>query len=92
MNAPDTPLSPRQFNMRLGLVLFAIYLVLYLGFVLINAFRAELMEATVWAGLNLAIVYGFALIVVALVLSLIYGFACRRETPVAATSQEEQDG
>ena len=52
--------SERQFNTRLGLILFVSYLALYLGFVLINALRAQMMETIVVAGLNLAIVYGFA--------------------------------
>ena len=79
MKTPDTANSQRQFNTRLGLILFTIYLVLYLGFVLINAFAAKLMDTIVLAGLNLAIVYGFALIVFALVLAMIYGCLCRAE-------------
>jgi uncharacterized membrane protein (DUF485 family) len=79
MKNPDSVSSPRQFNTRLGLILFAIYLVLYLGFVLINAFAAGLMDTIVLAGLNLAIVYGFALIVFAFVLAMIYGCLCRNE-------------
>ena len=79
MKSTDSVSSARQFNVRLGLILFAIYLVLYLGFVLINAFAADVMERIVLAGLNLAIVYGFALIVAALVLAMIYGLLCRTE-------------
>ena len=79
--------------MRLGLILFTIYLALYLGFVLINALNARLMETIVLAGLNLAIVYGMALIVFALVLALIYGTMCKPEPPEPtaseATDQEE---
>ena len=40
-------------------------------------FFPEKMEVTPLAGVNLAIWYGFALIVVALVLALLYGFLCR---------------
>lgn len=79
MKTNDSVSSERQFNTRLGLILFAVYLVLYLVFVLINAFAAGLMDTIVLAGLNLAIVYGFALIVIALVLALVYGVMCRRE-------------
>jgi uncharacterized membrane protein (DUF485 family) len=78
MNDPP-PSSARQFNSRLGLILFVIYLAFYLGFVLINAFAADVMETIVLAGLNLAIVYGFALIVIALLLAGIYGVMCRAE-------------
>ncbi|TWT97317.1 DUF485 domain-containing protein [Neorhodopirellula pilleata] len=61
----------------LGLALFAAYTLLYLGFVLINAFSASTMETVVFAGLNLAIVYGFGLIIAAIVLAFVYGFASR---------------
>jgi uncharacterized membrane protein (DUF485 family) len=66
-------------NARLGLVLFFIYLALYGGFVLLNTFRAQLMELTPFGGVNLAVLYGFGLIVAALVLALIYGVLCRDE-------------
>ena len=78
---PDdaNPSSARQFNTRVGLVLFAIYLALYAGFVLITAFSANTMEQVVLAGLNLAIVYGFGLIIAAVILALIYGMVCKSE-------------
>jgi uncharacterized membrane protein (DUF485 family) len=62
---------------RLGLSLFAVYLVLYGGFVLLAAFSPQWMEVTPLAGVNLAIWYGFGLIVAALVLALVYGWANR---------------
>jgi uncharacterized membrane protein (DUF485 family) len=58
---------------KLGFILFAIYLLLYGGFVALNAFLPESMEATPLAGVNVAIWYGFGLIVVAFALALIYG-------------------
>lgn len=66
-------------NARLGLKLFAVYLLLYGGFVLINTFAPETMERTPIAGINLAILYGFALIIGAAALSLLYGFLCTAE-------------
>ncbi len=80
MPAPDPISSQRRYNTRLGMVLFAIYLLLYLGFVLINAFNADLMERAVLSGLNLAIVYGFGLIIAALILALVYGAMCQEES------------
>jgi uncharacterized membrane protein (DUF485 family) len=62
---------------RLGLFLFAVYLALYSGFVLLAAFAPQAMEATPLAGVNLAIWYGFGLIAAAVVLALIYGWARR---------------
>ena len=57
---------------KLGLALFAVYLALYSTFVLINAYAPEVMERE-YGGLSLALIYGFGLIIVALVLSVIYG-------------------
>ncbi len=71
---------------RIGLVLFGVYLLLYGGFVLLNAFSPETMEATFMAGVNLAILYGFALIVTAFLLALLYGVLCGR------TESEQQTG
>ena len=56
------------------------YLIVYAGFVFLNAFAPEQMEATPIAGLNIAILYGFALIIGAIVLSGIYGFLCRESS------------
>jgi uncharacterized membrane protein (DUF485 family) len=66
-----------EWNARLGLALFVVYLLLYGGFVALAAFAPEWMERTPLAGVNLAVWYGFGLIVAALVLALIYGWACR---------------
>ena len=44
-----------------------------LVFVLMNAFVPEMMEQTPVAGVNLAVLFGFGLIIVAFVLSMIYG-------------------
>jgi uncharacterized membrane protein (DUF485 family) len=63
---------------RVGLVLFAIYGLIYAGFVLINAFNPQAMGQIVIAGLNLAVVYGFGLIFLAIVMGLIYNFICSR--------------
>ena len=76
----DSASAARAFNTRLGLILFFLYLLLYLGFVLISAFSPDVMERIVALGLNLAVVYGFALIAVAFVMSLIYGLLCRNDS------------
>jgi len=68
-------------NARLGLWLFFLYLAVYAGFVLLAAFSPATMERTPLAGVNLAIWYGFGLIVAALVLALIYGWLCRPSEP-----------
>ena len=67
----------KTYNARLGLVLFVVYLLLYGGFVFMSAFMPNSMEATPIAGVNLAILYGFGLIVAALVMAMVYGFFAR---------------
>jgi uncharacterized membrane protein (DUF485 family) len=69
----------QQRNARYGFWLFLVYLALYAGFVLLAAFSPQTMERTPLAGVNLAIWYGFGLIIAALVLALIYGWLCRIE-------------
>jgi uncharacterized membrane protein (DUF485 family) len=64
-------MQPR--NERVGFVLFGIYLLLYGGFVFLSAFAPETMERTPIAGVNLAILYGFGLIIAAFVMAVLYG-------------------
>ena len=75
---------------RYGLVLFAIYLALYIGFVGLNAFAPQAMEITPFAGVNLAILYGFGLIVAALVLALVYAWLCRSNSPAFTAGGKER--
>lgn len=77
-------------NARYGLWLFAVYLLLYGGFVGINAFAPQWMEIRPLAGINLAILYGMGLIVAAFVLALLYGWLCR--LPVSDDGQTEAEG
>lgn len=91
MNPSNSPSSQRHFNTRLGLMLFVVYSLLYLAFVLINAFAADQMDRIVIAGLNLAIVYGFGLILVAVGLAFIYGLLCRSEPAEVLDSSETSD-
>ena len=70
----NSAMNPR--GSRYGLILFFVYLAFYGGFVVINAFAPESMEKPLLSGLNVAIVYGFGLIIGAVVLSGIYGLLC----------------
>jgi uncharacterized membrane protein (DUF485 family) len=80
------------FNARLGMWLFLLYASFYGGFVLISTFRPAWMQQII-AGVNLAVWYGFGLIVFALVLALVYMVSCRSNHPQQAplrSSKEEQ--
>ena len=63
-------------NARYGLVLFFIYLIVYGSFVMLAAFYPKVMEKPVLESVNLAVVYGFSLIVLAFVLAMIYMILC----------------
>lgn len=64
---------------KAGLVLFAIYLIVYGGFVLLNAFAPDVMQRQPIAGVNLAVIYGFGLILSAFGLAMIYGIISGRD-------------
>ena len=62
---------------RIGISMFTIYTLVYAGFIFINVAKPKLMKIDI-GSLNLAIVYGFGLIVLALVLAVIYNHICTR--------------
>jgi uncharacterized membrane protein (DUF485 family) len=73
-NQPDRPAA----HARWGLVLFAIYVVFYAGFMGLAAVRPEVMgQPTPLGSVNLAILYGMGLIFLALLLALVYLFVSR---------------
>ena len=62
---------------RLGLIMFFIYTFIYASFILINVRFPKLMSVDI-GSLNLAIVYGFGLILVALIQAIVYNHICTR--------------
>jgi uncharacterized membrane protein (DUF485 family) len=66
-----------RFNARLGLALFAVYLLVYAVYVLVNAFSPSTMDKVPFAGLNVAVISGFGLIIGAFAMSLVYMALCR---------------
>lgn len=66
------------FKSRLGLKLFLAYAIIYAGFVFIGVSNPELMGMRVIWDLNLAIIYGFGLIFLAVVMGFLYHLACSR--------------
>lgn len=63
---------------RLGVVMFLIYMVVYMGFVVIGTMFPEALGVKFIGGQNLAFLYGMGLIVLAIVMGLIYNFLCTR--------------
>ena len=75
-SGPDLAIG---YKRRLGLLMFFLYSLVYAGFVVVNIANPVLMEKIVFIGLNLAVVYGFGLIVIALIMALIYNTMCARK-------------
>lgn len=67
-----------QQKSKLGVKLFFVYLICYAGFVILGVFKYELLATTVFAGLNLAVVYGIGLIVFAVIMGIIYNYYCTK--------------
>ncbi|MBI9051070.1 MAG: hypothetical protein JEZ00_16735 [Anaerolineaceae bacterium] len=82
LHEPATPAGKDPagpYKIRLGIWMFVFYSLFYASFVAINLLNPLAMATIVFAGLNLAVVYGFALIIVALIEALFYDWLCRRK-------------
>ena len=63
---------------RLGIWMFVLYTIVYGIFVAIGVANYEAMKIIVFADLNLAVTYGFGLIVLAIIMGLIYNWRCTK--------------
>ena len=68
-----------EYKSKLGVYLFIFYTLVYAGFIVINVMNPKLMGVKVIAGLSLAGVYGFGLIILAIVMGLIYNYLCTQK-------------
>lgn len=65
-------------NARYGLVLFAAYVALYVGFIGVATFRPALLAAEAPGGVNWAVAFGLGLIGAAFALAAVYMVLCGR--------------
>lgn len=84
----DDPAS--AYKARVGIILFTVYGLIYAGFVVINTVSPKTMGQVVFAGLNLAIVYGFGLIILAIVMGLVYNAMCTRAEDRMSQAQGDE--
>ncbi len=61
---------------KLGVILFFIYFFVYAGFVAIGVADYKLMGKIVLGEQNLAVIYGFGLIIFAILLGIFYNWKC----------------
>lgn len=79
-----------SFKTRVGIWMFVLYATIYVGFILINTFSPHLMGSDI-GGLNLAIVYGFGLIIFALMLAFVYNAICTAAEEEINGPQTDED-
>ncbi len=95
LHEPATPSGKDPagpYKTRLGIWMFVFYSLFYASFVAVNLLSPQSMGMIVFAGLNLATVYGFALIIVALIEALIYDAMCRKKEAEFAKVQKSKGG
>lgn len=63
---------------KLGVILFFVYTLIYSGFVLIGLTKPELMGLELIGQQNIAIIYGFGLIGLAIVMGFVYNYFCTK--------------
>jgi len=94
LHEPATPAGKDPagpYKIRLGIWMFGFYSLFYASFVAINLLFPLAMATVVFAGLNLATVYGFALIIVALIAALVYDWLCRKKEAYYTNTERSQD-
>lgn len=79
-----------DWKAKLGIKLFWLYCVIYMGFVGTAVFAPKTMKTPVLSGANLAIVYGIALIVFAIILGLVYNHVCTKKENEMNTEKESK--
>ncbi len=81
-----------SINTRNATILFLIYLALYAGFMGLASYAPKSMGVKVLAGVNLAIIYGMGLIIIAVLLAMIYMYLCSRTMTAFKASQNASNG
>ena len=93
LHEPATPAAKDPagpYKMRLGIKMFAFYAFFYAGFVAINLLNPLAMGTIIVAGLNLATVYGIALIFLAVIEALIYNSLCTNKEKLLEQAEKPE--
>ena len=80
-----------DWKAKLGIKLFWLYCIIYMSFVGLAVFATESMKKPVLAGTNLAIVYGMALIIFAIILGLVYNHLCTKKEDELNAKESEAE-
>ena len=84
--------TSEQRKSNIGVRMTILYAIVYSGFVVLSVFFPALMGVESIFGLNLAIAYGLALIVIAIIFAIIYNLLVRiPNTPNASQALQQPD-
>lgn len=83
--------SSTKYKTKLGVIMFLIYALIYSSFIFINVAYPQWMRISI-GSLNVAIVYGFGLIVIAIIQAFIYNHLCTLSERKAMREQENELG
>jgi uncharacterized membrane protein (DUF485 family) len=78
-----------KYKAKLGAYLFFVYVIVYAAFIVINVASPQSMGTIIFAGLNLAVVYGFGLILLAIIMGIIYNHFCTKKEDELNKIEEE---
>ncbi len=81
----NDPQVSEQRKSNIGVRMTIIYSIVYSGFVVLSVFMPTVMGVDALFGLNLAIAYGLALIIIAIIFAIIYNLLVRVPKPTNAT-------
>ncbi len=79
------------FKSKLGIIMFAIYTPIYLAFILISVISPSFMSKDI-GSLNVAIVYGFGIIILAIIQAIIYNNICSAKERHDHLTEEKKGG
>lgn len=91
MDSDNSPSVAEQRKSAIGVRMTIIYAIIYSGFVVLSVFFPSLLGIKALFGLNLAITYGLALILIAILFAIIYNLLVRipnSTKPIKPTPQE----
>ena len=92
-HGPATEWKPDKcegFKTKLGFIMVLIYTIVYFTFIIIAVTNPQLMGIDV-GSLNLAITYGFGIIILAIIQALVYNWACNRREKQADAEEGDAD-
>lgn len=82
------PVTSEQRKSNIGIRMTILYTIFYGGFVVLSVFFPSAMGAQAVFGLNLAIAYGIALIIIAIIFAIIYNALVRHPNGINPTKRK----